>query len=92
MQQLRAPSFRNDAPSAPELDSYVRNESWETGFLPSVPYRKGDVLEFAFFAEYLHPYTYGFDWTSLFERFDFISLTVDGVETDPSSLRYKPFS
>lgn len=50
------------------------------------------MLEFAFFAEYLKPYSYGFDWNSIFDRFDFISLTVDGVETDPASLKYKPYS
>ncbi|MFB0964249.1 MAG: hypothetical protein QMC36_00840 [Patescibacteria group bacterium] len=75
----------------PEIDSYVRNESWETGFLSSVPYRKGDVLELAFFAEFSKPYSFGFDWNSIFSKFDLVSLTADGVETEPNALFSKAF-
>lgn len=75
----------------PEIDSYVRNESWETGFLSSVPYRKGDVLEFAFFAEFSKPYSYGFDWNSILSKFDLVTLVSEDGDIDPAILKGKAF-
>lgn len=67
---------------APKLDAYVRNTSWETGYLSSVPYRKGDVLEFAYFVDSLRPYFLDFDWPSFLARYDVESITSDSGALD----------
>lgn len=73
-----------------EADSYVRNLTWETEFFATVPYRKEDDLEFAFFADYPRPYSYVFDWNAIFERYSFVSLS-DGSEVLPENLPLKKY-
>lgn len=75
----------------PELDRYVRNTSWETGYLSGVPYRKGDVLEFLFFADSKNPYAYEFDWNAFRSRFDIESVSDGSGEISPESLVGKTF-
>ncbi len=73
-----------------EADSYVRNLTWETEFFATVPYRKEDDLEFAFFADYPRPYSYVFDWNAILERYSFVSLS-DGSEVLPENLSLKKY-
>lgn len=73
-----------------EADAYVRNLTWETEFFATVPYRKEDDLEFAFFADYPQPYSYVFDWNAIFERYSFVSLS-DGSEVLPENLSLKKY-
>lgn len=72
--------------TVPTLDAYVRNTSWETGYLSSVPYRKGDVLEFAYFVDSLRPYFLDFDWPSFLARYDVESVTSDSGPLDKNQI------
>ncbi len=76
--------------SAPGADSYVRNLTWETEFFSTVPYRKEDDLEFAFFADYPGWYSYVFDWNAIFERYSLIALS-DGNEIAHEELSRKKY-
>ncbi|MDQ1344458.1 MAG: hypothetical protein QG650_1180 [Patescibacteria group bacterium] len=75
----------------PELDRYVRNTSWETGYLSGVPYRKGDVLEFLYFADSKFPYAYEFDWDAFRVKFDIESVSDESGEISPESLEGTTF-
>lgn len=74
-----------------EVDAYVRNLTWETEFFATVPYRKEDNLEFAFFADYPRPYSYVFDWNAILERYLFVSLSDGNEVVLPENLSLKKY-
>lgn len=57
---------------------FVRNLTWQTDFLPSVPYKKGDLLEFTSIFSLTHPRDVGLDISRIKSLIDIERIELDG--------------
>lgn len=57
---------------------FVRNLTWQTDFLPSVPYKKGDLLEFTSIFSLTHPRELGLDISRIKSLINIERIELDG--------------
>jgi len=65
---------------------FVRNLTWQTDFLPSVPYKKWDILEFTSIFSLTHPRNIGLDISLIKSLIDIERIELDGKTVSEKDL------
>ncbi|MDP2103967.1 MAG: hypothetical protein Q8K26_03535 [Candidatus Gracilibacteria bacterium] len=65
---------------------FVRNLTWQTDFLSSVPYKKGDILEFTSIFSLTHPRDIGLDISLIKSLIDIERIELDGKTVSEKDL------
>ena len=70
-----------------ETSFFMRNLSWQTDFRPSVPYKKGDDMEFTWVFSGDSPRTVGFDISGVKNSLDIEHIFLDDKEIQEADLK-----